>query len=178
MLSLAIREDIDSAEVIGWWMGAFEELHAVLRTSHVSRTGPDGALFSADFFEQGKGEVVAFVPAEGLVSAEGGVPRSRRVISYEVPAAEVAVATHRGPFSDLDRTYGALGTWVAERSMGVETVRQYLRAGLIDELHFALSPVVLGQGEAMFAGIDLPALGLRVTEHQASEHAMHIVLAR
>ena len=47
---------------------------------------------------------------------------------------------------------------------GVETVRQYLRAGLIDELHFALSPVVLGQGEAMFAGIDLPALGYRVTE--------------
>jgi dihydrofolate reductase len=38
----------------------------------------------------------------------------------------------------------------------------------IDELHFALSPVVLGQGEAMFAGIDLPALGYRVTEHQAS----------
>ena len=53
---------------------------------------------------------------------------------------------------------------------GVETVRQYLRAGVIDELHFALSPVVLGQGEAMFAGIDLPALGFRVTEHQATEH--------
>jgi dihydrofolate reductase len=61
---------------------------------------------------------------------------------------------------------------------GVETVRQYLRAGLIDELHFALSPVVIGQGEAMFAGIDLPALGYRVTEHQATEHAMHIVLSR
>src|ERR1700759_4923393 len=61
---------------------------------------------------------------------------------------------------------------------GAETVRQYLRAGLVDELHFALSPVVLGQGEAMFAGIDLPALGFRVTEHQASEHATHVVLAR
>ena len=61
---------------------------------------------------------------------------------------------------------------------GAQTVRQYLRAGLIDELHFALSPVVIGQGEAMFAGIDLPALGYRVTEHQATEHAMHIVLSR
>ena len=61
---------------------------------------------------------------------------------------------------------------------GVETVRQYLRAGLIDELHFAFSPVVLGQGEAMFSGIDLPALGYRVTEHQATEHATHIVLSR
>jgi dihydrofolate reductase len=61
---------------------------------------------------------------------------------------------------------------------GVETVRQYLRAGLIDELHFAFSPVIIGQGEAMFAGIDLPALGFRVTEHQASERATHIVLSR
>ena len=61
---------------------------------------------------------------------------------------------------------------------GIETVRQYLRAGLIDELHFAFSPVVLGQGEAMFSGIDLPALGYRITEHQATEHATHIVLSR
>jgi dihydrofolate reductase len=61
---------------------------------------------------------------------------------------------------------------------GVETVRQYLRAALIDELHFAVSPIVLGQGEAMFAGIDLPALGYRVIEHQASVNATHIVLSR
>jgi dihydrofolate reductase len=61
---------------------------------------------------------------------------------------------------------------------GVETVRQYLRAGVIDELHFALSPVVLGRGEAMFTGIDLPALGYLVTEHRATEHATHIVLSR
>ncbi|THD44650.1 MAG: dihydrofolate reductase [Bradyrhizobium sp.] len=61
---------------------------------------------------------------------------------------------------------------------GVATVRQYLRAGLIDELHFAFSPVLLGQGEAMFAGIDLPALGYRVTEHRATELATHVVLGR
>ena len=50
---------------------------------------------------------------------------------------------------------------------GVETVRQYLRAGLVDELHIALSPVVLGQGEAMFTGSTC-ALGYRVTERQAT----------
>ncbi|MBX5297779.1 dihydrofolate reductase [Rhizobium sp. NLR12b] len=61
---------------------------------------------------------------------------------------------------------------------GVATVRQYLQAGLVDELHFAVSPVVLGKGEAMFAGIDLPALGFRVTEHVASEKATHLVLAK
>jgi hypothetical protein len=56
--------------------------------------------------------------------------------------------------------------------------RTWIARGLVDELHFALSPVVLGQGEAMFAGIDLPALGYRVTEHQATEHATHVVLGR
>jgi dihydrofolate reductase len=57
-------------------------------------------------------------------------------------------------------------------------VKQYLAAGLIDELHFAVAPVVLGRGEAMFSGIDLPALGFRVTEKAASEFATHIVLRK
>jgi len=78
----------------------------------------------------------------------------------------------------LEQARAAAGGLDVKIGGGVETVRQYLRAGLIDELHFALSPVVLGQGEAMFAGIDLPALGFRVTEHKTSEFASHIVLAR
>jgi dihydrofolate reductase len=61
---------------------------------------------------------------------------------------------------------------------GVSTVRQCVKAGLIDELHFALSPVLLGRGEAMFEGLDLPALGYRVTETAATDLAMHFVLAR
>ena len=61
---------------------------------------------------------------------------------------------------------------------GVDTVRQYLRAGLVDEIHYAVSPVVLGRGEAMFAGIDLRGLGYRVTEHVATDLATHIVLSR
>lgn len=61
---------------------------------------------------------------------------------------------------------------------GVATVRRYLQAGLIDSLHFALAPVVLGQGEALFAGLDLPALGFSVTEHKATEHATHFVLEK
>ena len=61
---------------------------------------------------------------------------------------------------------------------GVSTVRQYLKAGLIDSLHFALAPVALGQGEALLTGIDLPALGFSVTEHAATEHATHVVLTR
>jgi dihydrofolate reductase len=61
---------------------------------------------------------------------------------------------------------------------GVATVRQYLEAGLVDHMHLAISPVVLGAGEHLLAGIDLPALGFRVTEHATSPGAMHVVLER
>lgn len=61
---------------------------------------------------------------------------------------------------------------------GASTVRQYLQARAIDALHIAISPVLLGQGEALFAGLDLPALGYRVKEHTQGEQAMHLVLAR
>jgi dihydrofolate reductase len=61
---------------------------------------------------------------------------------------------------------------------GVSTVRQYLQAGLVDSLHFALAPVVLGKGEALFTDLDLPALGFSVTEHKATERATHFVLER
>ena len=61
---------------------------------------------------------------------------------------------------------------------GVSTLRQYLQAGLIDSLHLALSPVVLGQGEALFAGLDLTALGFSVTGQTATEKATHFMLER
>jgi len=61
---------------------------------------------------------------------------------------------------------------------GVSTVRQYLQADWIDSLHFALAPVVLGQGEALFAGLDLRALGFSVTEHRSTERATHFVLEK
>ena len=61
---------------------------------------------------------------------------------------------------------------------GVSTVRQYLRGGMIDSLHLAFAPVVLGQGEALFRDLDLPALGFSVTAHEATEHATHIVLEK
>jgi len=61
---------------------------------------------------------------------------------------------------------------------GVSTVRQYLQAGLVDSVHFALAPAVLGQGEALFSGLDLRALGFSVTEHEATGQATHFVLEK
>jgi dihydrofolate reductase len=61
---------------------------------------------------------------------------------------------------------------------GASTIRQYLEARLIDEMHIAISPVLLGSGESLFANIDLPALGYQCTENVATPYATHIVLAK
>ena len=61
---------------------------------------------------------------------------------------------------------------------GTATLRQFFRAGLIDEAHLALRPVVLGSGESLFAGLDLAALGYRVAEHVQGERALHVILRR
>ena len=61
---------------------------------------------------------------------------------------------------------------------GVSTVRQYLEAGLIDSLHLASVPVLLGQGEPLFEGLDMRALGFSVTDRKASEYATHLTLEK
>jgi len=61
---------------------------------------------------------------------------------------------------------------------GVSTVQQFLRAGLIDEMHLALRPVLLGEGENLWHGIDLHALGYKVDEHINGERAVHVFIRR
>jgi dihydrofolate reductase len=61
---------------------------------------------------------------------------------------------------------------------GVATIRQYLRARLIDELHLAVRPVVLGSGEHLLGGIDMRALGYEAAEYIAGERASHVMLRK
>jgi len=61
---------------------------------------------------------------------------------------------------------------------GAATIRQYLQARLVDEMHLVVSPVVLGSGEPLLQGLDLVALGYRVVEHAMSKAAMHVRLER
>jgi dihydrofolate reductase len=61
---------------------------------------------------------------------------------------------------------------------GAATIRAYLRAGLIDEIHLAVSPIFLGSGEHLLAGIDLPKLGYERTEHVQTPNATHVVLTK
>ncbi len=61
---------------------------------------------------------------------------------------------------------------------GASTIRQYLQARLIDELHLAISPVLLGAGERLFEGLHLPDLGYTCTQHVGTARATHVVLTR
>jgi dihydrofolate reductase len=61
---------------------------------------------------------------------------------------------------------------------GVATIQQYLRARLIDELHLAIAPTLLGSGEHLFAGLDAAALGYQCSQHVSSANATHVILTR
>ena len=78
----------------------------------------------------------------------------------------------------LDLARKAAGGLDVRIGGGAHTIQQYLREGLIDELHIAISPVLLGRGERLFEGVDLRALGYTCTERAASDKATHIVLRR
>ena len=61
---------------------------------------------------------------------------------------------------------------------GASTLQQYLRVRLVDEMHLAMSPVLLGAGENLFAGLDLPALGYACTERTSTARATHLLVTR
>jgi dihydrofolate reductase len=94
---------------------------------------------------------------------EGGT-----VFHFVTDGIEAALARAREAAGDRDIRIGG----------GVSTVRQYLNAGLVDHMHFAVSPLLLGSGESLLAGIDLPRLGYDVTEHVPSEKATHVVVSK
>ncbi len=83
-----------------------------------------------------------------------------------------------GPEVALERARAAAGGKDVRVGGGVNTIQQYLRLRLIDEMHIAISPVLLGAGEQLFEGINLPALGYACTRHENTSLATHVVLTR
>jgi dihydrofolate reductase len=83
-----------------------------------------------------------------------------------------------GIHAALERARAAAGDRDIRLGGGAETIRQYLRERLIDELHLAVAPVLLGRGEALFQGMDLRALGYRCVETVAGEKATHVIIAK
>ena len=83
-----------------------------------------------------------------------------------------------GIHAALEQATAAAGGRDVRLGGGVATIRQYLRARLIDELHLAVSPVLLGSGEHLFSGIDLHALGYECAKSVAGERATHVFLRK
>ena len=83
-----------------------------------------------------------------------------------------------GIHAALERATAAANGRDVRLGGGVATIRQYLGAGLIDEMHLAISPILLGSGEHLFARIDAAKLGYRCTEHVAAPKATHVVLKK
>jgi dihydrofolate reductase len=78
----------------------------------------------------------------------------------------------------LEQANEAAGSRDVRLGGGVAAIRQYLTTHLIDHMRMVVTPVLLGAGEALFAGIDLPRLGYEVTEHVPSEKVTHVVLSK
>ncbi len=83
-----------------------------------------------------------------------------------------------GIHSALEQATAAAGGRDVRVGGGVATVRQYLRAGLIDEMHLAVRPVLLGSGEHLWSGIDMRALGYECEKYVAGERATHMFLTK
>jgi dihydrofolate reductase len=106
--------------------------------------------------------VLTHHPREPLVM-EGGT-----TFYFVTDGIESALARAKAAAKGLDVRIGG----------GVETIRQCLRAGLIDELHIAISPVLLGRGEHLFSGIDLPTLGYYCAEQTCAPKATHMIIKK
>lgn len=98
--------------------------------------------------------------------------------SIEMEGGNVFHFVTDGIGSAMKQAKAAAGSRNVKIGGGVSTVRQYLEAGQVDEMHLAISPVVLGRGENLLAGLDLPALGFTVSEHTPTAHATHVVLTK
>jgi DNA-binding transcriptional MerR regulator len=117
-----------------WLERALLELHAEADGTGLVVAGADGALYPDEFFETAAGEVSAFVPVIG-----GGAS------VVELPATSVAVLVHVGSLNDVDQTYGALGTAVAERGIGAPgPIREHYLPSGNTEVCWPIAPESVG----------------------------------
>lgn len=127
--SAAISEVIDIEDATAWYQGAVGELAATLGVQNIAPTGPPGGIYSSELFAHDRGRATVFIPCDERVAFVG------RVTPLVVPAIELATTVHVGPPSEVDRAYGTLATYVAERAIAVEgPLRECYLVGRYDTL--------------------------------------------
>lgn len=184
---------VGGEELHGWYVGtrAFRETHGQTGGT----TGPDN-----DFAGRGGERIGAWIMGRNMFGpVRGPLPDDRwrgwwgENPPYHVPVfvltnhAREAITMKGGTVfhfvtggieEALRRATAAAGERDIQVGGGASTVRQYLQARLIDEMHVAIAPILLGSGEALLTGIDLPALGYACMEHAATPGATHVVITK
>jgi len=123
-MAAAVSATVDTADLLPWFLGALGELYATLDARGVAASGPAGGIYATGLFAEERGEATVFLPT----AAE--VPGLGRVAPFTVPAAELAVITHPGSHADVDRSYGALATYVSSHALQVDgPIREYYLVG-------------------------------------------------
>lgn len=184
-----------------WVLGTktFQKTHAELAGSLIGDEAPRGGV-DDDFVARGLANLGAWILGRNMFGPQRG-PWSDDTWKgwwgnnppYHVP---VFVLTHHaraaitmeggttfhfvteGIHVALQRAKEAAQGKDVRLGGGVATIREYLTASLIDELHLAISPVLLGRGEHLLAGIDTASLGYTCTEHAVTDSASHVVLTK
>jgi effector-binding domain-containing protein len=144
--ALAVSASVTRTHVESWCGAAFGELWGAVAATGANVVGHGGGLYSSLFFADDDGPITAYVPIEAapMTMSPG------RVEVIEVPEADVLVATHVGPFDDLDRTYAALGA--AAHVQGVAT------EGAIREL-YVVGPNVTDDPQSFVTEVCWPVYG-------------------
>jgi len=107
-------------DTTAWLLGALGELRATLLAQGLEATGPAGGIFSDELFTEAHGQATVFLPHIGRLEPVG------RVEAAVIPAVEMATIIHTGPHTDIDRSYAALATYVAEHTLAVPgPLREY-----------------------------------------------------
>lgn len=123
-LAAAISATVDAVDAPTWLQGALGELYATLGAQRIPATGCAGGVYADEIFTEHRGEATIFVPCDRPVSPLG------RVRAATIPMAELAVIKHSGSPGDIDRSYGLLAAYVADRAVCVDgPIREYYRVG-------------------------------------------------
>jgi effector-binding domain-containing protein len=128
---------VDHGDVLAWWQGALGELRATVRAQGLRAAGPPGGMFASELFQHERGEATVFVPvrgpAEGTMAGpgDGGVREIGRVTPVTIPAAELAVISHRGSLGDADLSYATLGSYATRHEISIDgPLREYYLRGV------------------------------------------------
>ena len=120
----AITSTVEVGDLPAWYQGAIGEIQGTLSAQDIVPSGPPGGIYANELFTEERGDATLFFPVTGEVRPVG------RVGQISVPGAELAVIIHRGSHDNVDRSYGALATYVTEHAVAVDgLIREYYVVG-------------------------------------------------